>query len=127
MPRFAVLLRGVNVGKGNRLPMAGLRALLEGLGYMAVQTLLNSGNAVFASPGCSCGRHAANIAAAVEKQFGFRVLTIVKSADDLATIVKGNRIAPPEAEYSRFLVVFAPGKEGLQDLAKLQSETGQPY
>lgn len=31
MPRFVVLLRGVNVGKGNRLPMADFRALLEAL------------------------------------------------------------------------------------------------
>ncbi|NBP09031.1 MAG: DUF1697 domain-containing protein, partial [Gammaproteobacteria bacterium] len=43
MPRYAVLLRGVNVGKGNRVPMAEFKRLLEALGATEVKTLLNSG------------------------------------------------------------------------------------
>lgn len=47
MPTFVALLRGVNVGKSKRVPMGELRALLSGMGYTGVATLLNSGNAVF--------------------------------------------------------------------------------
>jgi len=43
------LLRGINVGKAKRIAMADLRALIEGLGYTDVRTLLNSGNVVFSS------------------------------------------------------------------------------
>jgi uncharacterized protein (DUF1697 family) len=43
---FVALLRAVNVG-GTKLPMADLRALLEGLGLTNVRTYLQSGNAVF--------------------------------------------------------------------------------
>ncbi len=43
---FVALLRAVNVG-GTKLPMADLRALLEGLGLANVRTYLQSGNAVF--------------------------------------------------------------------------------
>src|ERR1700712_123150 len=43
--RCAVLLRGVNVGKHNRIAMADFRALLGGLGAADVMTLLQSGNA----------------------------------------------------------------------------------
>jgi uncharacterized protein (DUF1697 family) len=46
MSTYIALLRGVNVG-GLTLPMADLRALLEGLGYGRVRTYLQSGNAVF--------------------------------------------------------------------------------
>jgi uncharacterized protein (DUF1697 family) len=42
------LLRAVNVGGKNLVPMASLRALLEDLGFTRVRTLLQSGNAVFA-------------------------------------------------------------------------------
>ena len=35
MPTFVALLRGVNVGKAKRVPMAELRVLLSGLGYTA--------------------------------------------------------------------------------------------
>lgn len=34
MPTFVALLRGVNVGKAKRVPMAELRALLGELGYL---------------------------------------------------------------------------------------------
>ena len=53
MPTFIALLRGVNVGKGKRVPMAELRDLLSGLGFAEVTTLLNSGNAVFRATGSS--------------------------------------------------------------------------
>ena len=47
MQTFIALLRGINVGKAKRLPMADLRALLVKLDYTDVATLLNSGNSVF--------------------------------------------------------------------------------
>lgn len=40
MSRFAVLLRGVNVGKANRVPMAEFRAMREALGHSDVKTPL---------------------------------------------------------------------------------------
>ncbi len=49
MPVYVALLRGVNVGKAKRVPMADLRAVLAGLDCTDVATLLNSGNAVFRS------------------------------------------------------------------------------
>jgi len=49
VPKFVVLLRGVNVGGAKRVPMAQFRALLSDLGYGGVGTLLNSGNAVFSA------------------------------------------------------------------------------
>ena len=44
MPRYVALLRGINLGPRNRVPMAELRAALEELGYEDVRTLLQSGN-----------------------------------------------------------------------------------
>ncbi|MGD0837939.1 MAG: DUF1697 domain-containing protein, partial [Polyangia bacterium] len=47
MTRYALLLRGVNVGTKNSLPMAALRAMLAELGCSDVETYVQSGNAVF--------------------------------------------------------------------------------
>ncbi len=47
MNRSVALLRGINVGRANRVAMADLRTVLESLVYRNVTTLLNSGNAVF--------------------------------------------------------------------------------
>lgn len=120
MPRFAVLLRGVNVGKGNRLPMAEFRVLLEGLGCTGVKTLLNSGNAVFSAAGRSTARHAEAIGAAVQARFGFSVPVVVHTAAELAAIVAGNTLAPVEAEHARFLVVFTMAPDRLQALNALR-------
>lgn len=49
MPRYVVLLRGINVGGKNTLSMAGLKQCLEDLGYADVSTYINSGNVVLTS------------------------------------------------------------------------------
>ena len=61
MERYLVLLRGINVGGKNRVPMAELRGLLEDLGYSDVATYIASGNAVLRSD-----RTAAEIKARIE-------------------------------------------------------------
>ena len=58
MTTFVALLRGVNVGKAKRVPMAEFRKLLAALGYTGVATLLNSGNAVFRATSGAAGQHA---------------------------------------------------------------------
>lgn len=120
MPRFVVLLRGVNVGKGNRVPMADFQQALEQLGYAAVRTILNSGNAVFTATGRSPRKHADAIAALVRDRYGVVTPVVVKSATEFATIVDGNPIVPPETEHSRFLVVFAMDPARLVAIDSLQ-------
>ena len=121
MGRFVVLLRGVNVGKGNKVPMAEFRAVLEELGHTGVHTLLNSGNAVFNSGSRSPAKLAAEIASSVLARFGVVTPVIVKSAAEFAAIVTNNPIAPPQSENSRFLVAFAMDRTRLQELSSLQS------
>ena len=47
MNTFVALLRGINVGGKNILPMKELAAVLEGSGLKKVQTYIQSGNVVF--------------------------------------------------------------------------------
>ncbi len=44
---YLALLRGVNVGGKQKVPMADLRTAFVDLGFAEVRTLLNSGNVVF--------------------------------------------------------------------------------
>ena len=50
MSNFVVLLRGINVGGKNRLPMKELITLLASNGFDNVKTYIQSGNLVLASP-----------------------------------------------------------------------------
>ena len=49
MTEYLVLLRGINVGGRNKVPMKDLRAHLEQLGYDGVSTYIASGNAFLTS------------------------------------------------------------------------------
>jgi uncharacterized protein (DUF1697 family) len=49
MDTYVILLRGINVGGKNKVPMAGLREWLEGLGFSDVSTYIASGNVVLRS------------------------------------------------------------------------------
>jgi uncharacterized protein (DUF1697 family) len=49
MTRYLVLLRGINVGGRNKVPMAALRELLESLGHTKVSTYIASGNVILTS------------------------------------------------------------------------------
>jgi uncharacterized protein (DUF1697 family) len=60
--RYVVLLRGINVGGRNRVPMAGLRRCLQEIGCTEVATLIASGNAVVRS-----SLSAAGLATAIEQ------------------------------------------------------------
>lgn len=50
MVRYVALLRGINVGGTNKVPMAALRGVFEAAGHTAVRTYINSGNVVFDAP-----------------------------------------------------------------------------
>lgn len=126
MPRFAVLLRGVNVGKANRLAMADFKTLLLSLGYLDVSTLLNSGNAVFTSSGRSQTKHAHNIAAALLGSLGVSVAVVVKSSTELSAAVAANPIPVPEQDHSKFLVAFANDNATLKSLESLQTLVEPP-
>lgn len=117
MPLFVALLRGINVGKTKRVPMAELRTLLAELGYTDVVTLLNSGNAVFRAAKGTPAKHAAQIAAAISSKLKVDVPVIVKSAQELATIVAENPLAATATDPARLLVAFVQDAAALSGLA----------
>ena len=126
MPTFVALLRGVNVGKAKRVPMAELRALLSGLGYTDVATLLNSGNAVFCATKGTPAKHSADIAAAISSRLKVEVPVIVKSAGELATIISENPIKAGTDEHPRLLVAFTQDTKALSSLTAIQSLVTPP-
>lgn len=119
MPTFVALLRGINVGKAKRIPMAELRALMTELGYTGVTTLLNSGNAVFHAAKDTPVKHAEHISAAILFKMKLEVPVIVKSAKELATIVSENPLAKTATNHSHLLVVFTQETTALSDLGAI--------
>lgn len=123
MPRFVVLLKGVNVGKGNRIPMAEFREALEELGYEDVSTLLNSGNAVFTSDGSSSLRairnHEQRISEAIAEKFSLHVPVAVRSASQWEQIIQEMPFAIKQLDSSKLLVAVPLTDTALNTLRTL--------
>ena len=83
--KYVALLRGINVGKGARVPMKTLKALLEGLGLRDVVTYLNSGNAVFSSS-LSALDLTPVLEEELERAFGKMIPTLVKTSAEVIAI-----------------------------------------
>lgn len=79
MPTFIALLRGINVGGRNMIPMAELRALAAGLGWDDVRSYVQSGNLVFAASGRAAALEQ-GLEAAVRARFSLAIPVIVRSA-----------------------------------------------
>ncbi|MFH8448667.1 DUF1697 domain-containing protein [Streptomyces fungicidicus] len=104
--RYAALLRGINVGGSRKVPMAELRTLLEGLGHEGVRTHLQSGQAVFASGHGDEESLAAELAAAIERHFGFAVDVIVRDHAYLKGIVDACPFPAAELEPKQLHVTY---------------------
>ena len=96
----ALLIRGINVGGGNRLPMADLKAMLSELGASDVQTYIASGNAVFTGDIA-----ASDISDAVFAAKGFRPRVMVLDETDFRMIARANPY-PEATEVGKSLHVF---------------------
>lgn len=119
VPQFVVLLRGVNVGTANRVPMAAFRELLEAQGFSEVRTLLNSGNAVFRCSARSAASHARVIGARLQESLGVGTLVVVKSSAEFQAVVAESPFSLPEKDHSRFLVAFGQSQAATQGLSVL--------
>ena len=86
--RYAALLRAVNVGGKNRVPMQELRMALDER-FDDVSTLLQSGNVLLGSPE-PAGVVAALVAETIGETFGLRIPVVVRSAAEIAIVASRN-------------------------------------
>lgn len=104
-PRI-LFLRGVNVGANRKLPMAGLRALLAGLGLQDIATHIQSGNAVFRDPEARPGLAEA-ISAAIGAAFAFAPEAMVMDRAALEAVLAANPFAEAgRADGAKVLIGF---------------------
>lgn len=71
MNPYIALLRGINVGGNNKLPMRDLVSLLEGLGLQNVKTYIQSGNIVVQSEQADSAQLSQAITGANRQSHGF--------------------------------------------------------
>ncbi len=82
--RWVLLLRGINVGGNNTVPMKDLKTLLEDLGHTEVKTYLNSGNATFESSRRSAAVLAGDVEEGLVERLGLAIRACVRTGAQIA-------------------------------------------
>ena len=120
MGTVVLLLRGINVGGRNRLPMADLRAIVGTLGLEEVRTHLQSGNVVAAGPG-SPPALAADLAAALLAELTLTVPVVGRSGQEWSALRSANPFVGDEDDPTRLHVTFLDGEPEPGRVAALAS------
>jgi uncharacterized protein (DUF1697 family) len=84
------LLRGINVGGKNKLPMRDLSALFVEAGCENVRTFIQSGNVVFSANARVSKNLGSVISSGIEERFGLRVPVILRTAEQLRDVISHN-------------------------------------
>ncbi len=107
MPRFVALLRGINVGGKNMIPMADLRRCIADLSFEEVSSYIQSGNVIFSAPKGGKAEILSRIQTALSTRFGFAGPVALRSRAQMRRIVRN---APPgygeEPGAYRYDVIF---------------------
>jgi uncharacterized protein (DUF1697 family) len=108
MASHVALLRGINVGGRNKVPMADLRELVTSLGHTGVSTYIQSGNVLFSTAEDDTAKLAAALESAISDRFGIWSSVVVLSRDELARVLAANPY-PDEPNPRMVHVVFLNG------------------
>jgi uncharacterized protein (DUF1697 family) len=103
---FVALLRGVNVGGKNALPMKALVGHFEAAGCADVRTYIQSGNVLFRADAALAAAVPAVIAHALVASHGLTTPVVLRSAAELAGAIAANPFLPaadPGALHLAFL------------------------
>lgn len=123
---YIALLRGVNVGKAKRVPMADLCKLVAGLGFEHVRSVLNSGNVVFSGPPTPPAKVAAAIEELLVLRLGVAASVIVLDKDELASIIAANPLADVASDHARLLAFVFLDPARRDTLAPLLEQDWSP-
>ena len=106
MIRYVALLRGINVGGANLIPMAALRVSFESCALADVSTYIQSGNVIFSAKGTE-RQIATRIGKALATAFDYTGLVMLRTQAQMRAVVSKapSRFGKSPDKY-RYDVVF---------------------
>jgi uncharacterized protein (DUF1697 family) len=121
MTTWIALLRGINVGGNNLLPMKRLAALMGAMGCTDVRAYIQSGNVVFGHKTRSAAKLGQAITDAVSAEFGFAPRVLVISAAELTAAAKDNPYPQADAEPKSLHLYFLESVPAKPDIAAMNA------
>jgi uncharacterized protein (DUF1697 family) len=124
--KYVALLRGINVGGKNMLPMKELVGLFSAAGCGEVVTYIQSGNIVFCAEDKVVKQLDRLIAKQVEERFGLKVPVVLRTASELDAVVRGNPFLKAGAAEEMLHVLFLADRPSADLVAGLDPARSAP-
>ncbi|MFO0663816.1 MAG: DUF1697 domain-containing protein [Polyangiaceae bacterium] len=127
MAVLVALLRGINVGGNKRVPMAELVSLAKAIGCATATTYIQSGNLIVTT------KHSppdleVELERALQKKFGFEVVTIVRTAKEWRSYAEGSPFPDAEKERPQLLhlgLTKGSAKAGATEMLEGYAKAGE--
>src|ERR1700690_163331 len=123
---FAAMLRGINVGGKNKLPMADLVAMFGDAGCTDVQSYIQSGNVTFRATLARAAQAASQVEADIEKRFGYAIPIVLRTGDELLEVRGNNPFLRDGAAADRVHVMFLADTPDPARVASLDAHRSAP-
>jgi uncharacterized protein (DUF1697 family) len=121
MSVYVSMLRGINVGGQRKVRMEELLEVYRKAGLREARSYVQSGNVVFGYDG-RADALAGKLETGILKAFGFPVVVIIRTPEELGNVVRGNPFL--EEDNSKLHVTFfsaGPGRDSLKALEGVKS------
>lgn len=126
LPTHVALLRGINVGGKNTVPMADLRGWVEEAGGEGVRTYVQSGNVLFDATPAAAARIAAAISAHIKERLDLSVPVVLLTAVEFHQIARTNPYLAEGAPENELHVMFLSEAPAPERVAKLDPDRSPP-
>lgn len=123
---FVALLRGINVGGKNMVPMKDLCAFFEDSGCADVRHYIQSGNVVYRTDAGAGEAAGEKVARAIAKRFGLNVPVVVRTAAEMKKVARSNPLLAEGAPIDSLHVLFLAHAPDAKQRAALDPERSPP-
>jgi uncharacterized protein (DUF1697 family) len=123
---YVALLRGINVGGKNKMPMQALIGICSEAGCTNVQTYIQSGNVIFQAPPEIAEALPLKIATLITERFGYRIPVLLRTAIQLAEIVRSNPFLEQNFSKEALHVMFLRDLPSAEKAASLDPSRSSP-
>ena len=127
MARYVALLRGINVGGKNLIPMPALKAAFEEAGFEDVRTYIQSGNVLFSAPSAGHAALTAMVGGLTQAAFDhYDASVVLRSRSRMRAVVekKPKGFGSDPAAYRYDVCFLKPGTTPRQVIAGLPLKEG---
>ena len=118
MNTFIALLRGINVGGNNKLPMKQLKSMLENHGFLNVQTYIQSGNVVFDSTQSNF-----NLSELIEENFHFKPDVMILQPLQLFDSIRNCPFSTKEGKQLHYYFCESKPKPDIEKMNGIKKES----